>query len=181
VNETTINNNVAKKYAQAFMHLYPKACTFTDLKKITVAQTFLQTHKKTLFFLQLPQFDQERRKSMVADLIDYFSLPHDFSAIILLLIEHNRSFYIPNVLHWITELYKEQIDTVEFSIKSTHDMSDQQIASIKKFLEHSINKKIIGTPSLDPSLIAGLRLQSSDYLWEYSVRKHIRDLQRFNI
>jgi ATP synthase F1 delta subunit len=181
VNETTIDTNVSKKYAQAFMHIYPKACTFNDLKKITVAQTFLQTHKKTLFFLQLPQFDQERRKSMVADLIDYFSLPHDLSAIILLLIEHNRSFYIPDVLQWIAHLYKEQIDTVEFSIKSTHDMSDQQIASIKKFLEHSLNKKIIGTPSLDPSLIAGLRLQSSDYLWEYSVRKQMRDLQRFNV
>jgi ATP synthase F1 delta subunit len=180
MNETNIDKNVAKKYAQAFMRVYPKSCTFNDLKKISTAQTFLQTHKKTLFFLQLPQFDQERRKSMVADLIDYFSLPHDFSAIILLLIEHNRSFYIPDVLEWIIQLYQEQIGAITFSIASASTVTDEQLSSIKKFLEQLLNKKIIGTPSLDASLIAGLRLQSSDYLWEYSVRKQMRDLQRLN-
>ncbi len=176
MNGIGIDTTVAKKYAQAFMHIFPKACGFNDLKKIGAAQLFLQTHKKILFFLQLPQFDQERRKSMVADLIDYFSLPHDFSAIIMLLIQHNRSFYIPAVLQWISQLYEEQEGLLKFSIKSTQDINDHQISSIKKFLEHLVHKKIIGIPSLDSSLIAGLRLQSSDYLWEYSVRKQINRL-----
>jgi F-type H+-transporting ATPase subunit delta len=177
VNGTPVDKNVAKKYAQAFMTVFPKSCTFNDIKKIELAYNFLQTHKRTLFFLQLPQFDEERKKSMVADLIDYFSLPHDFAAIILLLIKHNRSFYIPDVLRWITQLYKDQIQNIEFSIKSAHDLTDKQVESIKLFLEHLVTKKIIGIPSVDTSLIAGLRLQSNDYLWEYSIRKQIKALQ----
>jgi ATP synthase F1 delta subunit len=176
VNGIAVDTTVAKKYAQAFMHIFPKACAFNDLKKIAAAHQFLQTHKKILFFLQLPQFDPERRKSMVADLIDYFSLPHDCAAVIMLLIEHNRSFYIPAVLQWISRLYQHQEELLEFSIQSPQDMSDQQLSSIKKFLERLLHKKIIGIPSLDKSLIAGLRLQSSDYLWEYSVRKQINQL-----
>ena len=113
-----MNGICAKKYAQAFMNIFPKACSLNDIKRIEIAQKFLQTHKRTLFFLQLPQFDRERKKSMVADLIDYFSLPHDLAQVILLLIEHNRSFYIPDVLLWITQLYKNQINSMDFSIQN---------------------------------------------------------------
>lgn len=177
MNGASIDKNIAKKYAQAFMSIFPKAYSFNDIKKIEIAQHFLQTHKRTLFFLQLPQFDQERRKSMVADLIDYFSLPHDLTHIILLLIEQNRSFYIPDVLLWITHLYKKQIDSIEFFIKTTQEINDEQIESIKQFLSYLTHKKIMTVPSIDTSLIAGLRLQSHEYLWEYSIRKHIKTLQ----
>jgi ATP synthase F1 delta subunit len=178
MNSAPVDKNIAKKYAQAFISVFPKAFGFNDVKKIEAAQFFLQTHKRTLFFLQLPQFDQERKKSMVADLIDYFSLPHDFATIMLLLIEHNRSFYIPETLSWITQLYKEQINCMEFSIKTAHETDGNQIETMKQFLSSlTNNKKIIGTPSLDKSLIAGIRLQSNEYLWEYSIRKQIRALQ----
>jgi F-type H+-transporting ATPase subunit delta len=178
VNYTPIDKNIAQKYAQAFINVFPKSCTLADIAKLAMVQKFLQTHKQTLLFLQLPQFDQERKKSMVADLIGYFSLPEQLSAIILLLIKHNRSFYIPEVLSSIIDLYKKRTNSIEFSIKTSHYLNEKQIESIKQFLAQLLNKNIIGTASIDPSLIAGMRLQSNDYVWEYSVRKHIKNLQK---
>jgi F-type H+-transporting ATPase subunit delta len=176
VNYTPIDRNIAKKYAKAFMAVFPRACTLADMGKISIAQKFLQTHKQTLLFLQLPQFDQDRKKSMIADLISHFSLPEQLSTIMFLLITHNRSFYIPDVLLCITQLYKEQTNSIEFSLKSTQILNEKQVESIKQFLGRLLNKNIIATSSLDASLIAGLRLQSNDYLWEYSVRKHMQTL-----
>ena len=177
MNYTPVDRNVSQKYAQAFMAVFPKSCTFADMGKINIAQKFLQTRKQTLLFLQLPQFDQERKKSMVADLISHFSLPHQLSTVMLLLIAHNRSFYIPDVLLCITQLYKEQTNSIEFSLKSAQSLNEKQIESIKQFLGKLLNKNIIARSSIDTSLIAGLRLQSNDYLWEYSVRKHIQTLR----
>ena len=178
MNNTPISRTTANKYAKAFMAVFPKKLTLADVGKITIAQKFLQSHKQILLFLQLPQFDQERKKSMVADLIGHFSLPDHFSKIILLLIEHNRSFYIPAVLSCIAQLYKNQTNSVDFSLKSAQNLSEKQIESIKQFLGKLLDKNIISTVSIDPSLIAGLRLQSNDHLWEYSVRKHIQSLQK---
>lgn len=178
MNNKPVSKHTANKYAKAFMAVFPKSLTFADIKKIEIAQKFLQTHKQILLFLQLPQFDYERKKSMVADLIGHFSLPENFAKIILLLITHNRSFYIPAVLLCIVELYKIQINSIEFSIKSAHNLSEKQIETTKQFLGQLLGKNIIGTVSTDPSLIAGLRLQSNEYLWEYSVRKHIKNLQK---
>ena len=172
-----IDKNIAMKYAKAFMAVFPKTIVSNIMKNLEHAQIFLQRHKRTLFFLQLPQFDDERRKSMVADLIGYFALPEDLAHMVLLLIKHNRSYHLPDVLACIAELYKERMNYKEFSIESAHDMSTQQIESIKQFLESKLNKKIIGVPSIDTSLIAGLRLQSNDYLWEYSIRKQLKTLR----
>lgn len=177
MNDKHIDKNIAKKYAQAFMNMFPKACTFNDLKKIETAQSFLQSHRRTLFFLQLPQFDDERKKSMVADVIDYFSLPHELANIIYLLIKHDRSFYIPEVLVWIAHIYKNQINAVTFSVKCAHEMNVAQLESVKHFLGYLTHKKIIVIPSVNTSLIAGLRLQSDEHRWEYSVRKQIATLQ----
>lgn len=178
MNNSPISKTIANKYAKAFMAVFPKSLTFADIGKMKIAQKFLQTQKQILLFLQLPQFDHERKKSMIADLISHFSLPQHLSAIILLLITHNRSFYIPTVFLSIIKLYQEETHSVEFSIKSTQNLDDRQTETIKQFLSKLLDKNITGSVSIDDSLIAGLRLQSDDYLWEYSVRKHIQTLQK---
>ena len=173
---TPIDRNISQKYAKAFMAIFPKAITFTDIGKIKTAQQFLQKHKQALLFLQLPRFNLATKKSMIADLISHFSLPEQLSAIMLLLIKHNRSFYIPDVLFCINQLYKKQTNSVTFSLKSAHVLDEKQIETIKRFLGTLVHKNIIAEPSVDRSLIAGLRLQSSEYLWEYSIRKHLQNL-----
>ena len=181
LNNQPVDKNTAHKYARAFMTVFPKALTFSTIEKIKTAQIFLQTHKKTLFFLQLPQFDDKKREVMVFDLIGHFLLPQIFSKLLLLLIAHNRSFYIPTVLFFIIELYKEQTNSADFSIKSSHSLDQQQIETIKQFLGRLTGKNIIATSLIDRSLIAGLRLQSNNNIWEYSVRKQLqmlRTLQR---
>jgi ATP synthase F1 delta subunit len=178
MNEIFIDKNIAKKYAQAFMNTFPKSCSLNDMKKIEIAQKFLQTHKRTLFFLQLPQFDENRKKSMIADLVAHFSLPENIGSLISLLIYHNRSFYIPDVLSWIIQLYKNQTNSMEFFIATTQEISSDHIEEIKRFLHCLVNKKIIATPIIDHSLIAGIRLQSTEYRWEYSVLKQIKALQQ---
>lgn len=177
INHVSINKNTAKKYAYAFMTVFPKILTLNDISKIKTAQIFLQKHKRTLFFLQLPQFDNSKRESMISDLVGHFSLPIIFTKLLLLLIKHNRSFYIPDVLFFIIELYKEQTHSIDFSLQSSHPLDQQQIDSIKQFLGHRIGKNIIATPVINKSLIAGLRLQSNTIMWEYSVRKQINTLR----
>jgi ATP synthase F1 delta subunit len=168
---------IAKKYAQAFYAVFPQAVTFADLTKLEQAQIFLQTHKRTLFFLQLPQFDTDTQLSMIEDLIGYFLLPHHVAKLFLLLLSHNRSFYIPDVLSFVIQLYKERNNIIDFSIISSHELDEKNRSLIKQFLEHSTDKTIMGNYTIDTSLIAGIRLQSIGYMWEYSVRKQINSLR----
>lgn len=177
MNYMAVDKNIAKKYAKAFMLVFPQSFSRDDIQVMNYAYNFLKTHKKILFFLQLPQFNEERKKAMIADLLQYFSLPASLDSLIHLLIKHNRTFYLPDILSNIIELYAEKTNSIEFLCSSTRILNQQQQDAIQKFLNHSLNKEIILTSIIDNSLIAGLRLQSHNYLWEYSVQKQIQALQ----
>ena len=177
MNYLAVDKNIAKKYAKAFMLVFPESFSRDHIPAMNYAHNFLKTHKKIVFFLQLPQFNEERKKAMIADLIRYFSLPESLESLIHLLIKHNRTFYFPDVLSNIIELYAEKTNSIEFLCSSTQILSQQQQDAIRKFLNHSLNKEIILTSTVDNSIIAGLRLKSHNYLWEYSVHKQIQALQ----
>ncbi len=164
---------VAKKYAQAFISVFGKELTYADIVTIESAQKFLSTHRRTLFFLQLSQFNAATKSSMIEDLLGYFSLPHQFLKLFLLLLQHNRSFYIPSVLFFVAQLYKERMNIVSFSVMSSHHLNEKQREQIKYFLGRSTGKSITCSYVIKKSLIAGIAMRSVDYMWEYSVSKQL--------
>jgi ATP synthase F1 delta subunit len=176
VKYTIKGTNVAKKYAKAFLHCFPHI-TFASIMNIEKAQQFLQDHRRALFFLQLPQFTEQTRLSMVEDLVAYFSLPQECVHILLLLLKHDRSFLIPEVLFFIVLLYKENNTIVDFIVKSSHHIDEKQKKTMALFLERNFGKKSICTFAIDNRLIAGIRAQSTEYIWEYSVRKQLQSLR----
>jgi ATP synthase F1 delta subunit len=170
---------IAKKYAHAFMNIYSSALSETDLIAIQEAQQFLQTHKRILFFLQLPQC-KKKVAEMVEDLMRYFTLPHVLASLFLLLIQHNRSFYIPAVLFFIGVLYRTSRDIVHFLIISSHRLTGDQRAGIEAFLAYITHKNSTCTYMVQKKVIAGIRMQSDEYIWEYSVRKQLASLRALN-
>jgi F0F1-type ATP synthase delta subunit len=181
VKYTAAGTFVAKKYATAFLNSFFSQLTCTDIVNIEKAQKFLQDHQQPLFFLQLPQFNEAIRLSMVEDFVSYFSLSQECIKIFLLLISHNRSFLIPEVLSFIMLLYKERMGIIDFCVKSSHSLKEQQKLKVKKFLDYSSGKKSMCTYIIDKKLIAGMRMQSVGYMWEYSVRKQLLCLRALEV
>ena len=178
---TVVDMSIAKKYAQAFMSSFPRVITLSSLDTIHAAQQFLQTHRRTLYFLQLPQFTAEHRVSMLTDMVEHFSLSQDFIHLFLLLITHNRSFYIPAVLSWVIELYKKEHGIVNFTVMSAHHLTDNYRSIIKRFLDTMTGQNSICSFVLNTSLIAGMRMKSNECQWEYSVRKQLKQLKKLEI
>jgi len=168
---------VAKKYAQAFLRVFASEISLADVGKIEIAQRSMQQNQKILFFLQLPQFDDAQRLSLIEDLVGHFALPQECVRILLLLVTHNRSFLIPEVLSFIVSLYKEAAGVVDFVVKSSDDLNQAQKEKIKIFLNDSSGKKCQCSYVIDKKLIAGIRAQSVEYIWEYSVRKQLARLR----
>lgn len=173
MNYNATDTAIAKKYAKAFINVFGHIITSMDLSKIETAQKFLSLHRRVLFFLQLPQLNESLKQSMIEDIVGYFSLPHQFVLLLSLLVSHNRSFFIPNVLFFVQELYKLSHAIEAFSIVSSHALCDKQRERIRYFLSSSTGASVICSYSIDKWLIAGIRMQSVDHMWEYSVRKQL--------
>ncbi len=167
---------IAKRYAQAFLNLFD--LSQQDLHNIHKAIQFLKSHAQVLSLLKVPLLDNAIKANALHDyLIDQFKLPVEFKKLITLLIAHKRSYLIIDILKYMEELSTQRQGIEFFTIKSSTELDKKSLEAIRTFLSRKTNHTVICEPVSDARLIGGIRMQSANHLWEYSVRKQLAALQ----
>lgn len=167
-------NPLAKKYATAYLNVHEDALTDPDIKAISAAYTFLKTHHTFIHLLCVISFDKKEMIRVCERLIHDFALPETMSFLMVLLVKHKHICYLKEILQDIYCLYKVRKNIVKLEIKTADHIDAQAVYAFEQFFAHESGKKIESIVSIDRSLIAGVRLQSEFFLWEYSVASQLR-------
>lgn len=167
---------IAKRYAQAFLNIFTIA--IGDLAKLHKAISFLEHHKEIFSLLKVPLLDA-RIKSQSLDeyVVSKFELPDSFKTLIGLLVKHKRSFLIIDVLKELMIVFQDRQGIETFVISSSTQLDQTQMKKIYAFLADKTHHMIVCESRIDAQLIGGIRMQSADHLWEYSIAKQLRALQ----
>lgn len=168
---------LAHRYAAALLRVCGDQFSENDLLAMQRAVGFFKTHAPALYFLSLPDLAAQEKKEIIQKLFEMVELPHCFHQLALLLSVHKRLDLIAPILAVALELYKEQHGIMDVHIQSSGALDEAQLKIIQEFLARMSAKTIKYTHSVDKDLIAGIRLQSSTLLWEYSVRKKLRAIR----
>lgn len=175
---------LAKKYAQAFFNVFGSKITEKKSNNVEDAYLFLSKNKDKLFYLGVPHVPAEIKIDVLHKiLIDGHKLPTVFEKLIKLLVRDKRAPLIRLVLKQLVALYRQKHNIVFFEITSSHPLTQDQLDNVEQFLARETGCDIIYKYEVDNRLIAGLRLQSNLFVWEYSIRKHLdslRGLTRYN-
>jgi len=169
---------IAKKYSEAFLNVFAQTISPDDFEQLCMLGEFLNTHKRALFFLGLPHISLADKIRSVVSVIERFKLPGSLSKLFTLLIEDGRSMLMGEVMKQVCEGYRLRNNIQSFSITSSHALTKDELNAIKTSLEHATNSKAIYSYKIDRKLIAGLRMQSSTMLWEFSIEKQLNDLAK---
>jgi len=173
---------IARKYANAFLNLYINEISEADFSSIKKLEKFFDGHRKAIFFLSIPNISDKKKEKLLGELFEEFGVDKLLKPLMNLLFKQKRIFLIDEVLKHIGLLYKERKNIMMFNITSSHQLDNQDLEIIKKFLAHRTGKKIISEYKIDKSIVAGIRLQSDTLLWEYSIYKQCETLRKqFNI
>lgn len=167
---------IATKYAEAFINLFSDKLELTvpeDIDKIETFISYLNEHRKSLFYADLKLLGLDKRQEILRKLIDKFELKSEFKKLTDLLVIHQRIFLLHDILRFIIQLYLDKINLIPFTVFSSHNLTTEQKQALIKFLELKSHKKVIIKSELDTSLIAGLKAISTDYEWEHSIRKKL--------
>lgn len=167
---------IAKKYAKAFLNLFIDEISLAMYQRIVELERFFKARREVLAFLALPHIKSTEKCKALDVVIEKFSLPGSFKRLVAILVESKRVFLFPLVLRYITMIYRQRKGIAAFIIKSSTSLDKQALDSIEQFLAKKTDKKILSEHVLDKSLIAGIRLESDQYLWEYSVAKKLKVL-----
>jgi len=165
---------IPKKYAQAFLNVFMDKIDLETYKNLLSLSSTLSNHKEIKTFLKLPQLAAEKKEKFLRSLASIFELPSCFNSLISLLVSYKRAAFFQKILSYIILIYKNKTGITNFHVKSTVKLTTKQLNSLNSFLAKKINKTVVLSQQVDPSLIAGIRAQSDHYLWEYSIAEKLR-------
>ncbi|MFC1845688.1 ATP synthase F1 subunit delta [Candidatus Dependentiae bacterium] len=169
---------VARNYATAFLNSYIDEISVDDFSAVRQVLTFWESNRGITSLLDMPGLSVDEKMDGVKQLLKKLSAPPSLGELIFLLIRHKRVFLIKDVLAQVCSLYKRKKDILFFTISSAHQLLDDELSSIKQFLERKTGKTILYECAIDKDLIAGIRCQSETLVWEHSVRKQLDDLRK---
>lgn len=164
---------IAKKYAQAFLNLSIEKFDDQDILKIRIAYDFLTNNNQVFYSLSLPNIALSVKTKFIDVFLKKFDLNFELKGLFLLLLKDNRINLVKEVLKSIVNIYQLKKNIMIFDISSSYKLDNNDKDIILEFLQKNTDKKILPIYKIDKNLVAGIKLQSGSYLWEYSINKQL--------
>jgi F-type H+-transporting ATPase subunit delta len=173
----SVGTLIAKRYAHAFLNLYINNLTDADFIEVQHAIVFFSQNRPLLALLKVPHIQSEEKIAALEQvLIANYKLPEVFKKLIALLVHNKRASLILETLEQLKKLYRAHQNIEFYKISSSHVLNGTELKTLQKFLAQKTGRTIFYTYTIDPSLIAGIRMQSNERLWEYSIKKQLASL-----
>ncbi len=174
-------NMLARRYAQAYFNVY--GATLTEAR-YTIYKSFagyLRTHTQAVKLLSLHHISYEAKCAAcnrAIDSVDGDAAGDHVKKLCALLIAHDRIALFPLIVEHICALYRVKHGRQEFTLESSHVLTEQQIQCVTSFLERSTGSSVTVSHRINKNLIAGIRVYNASKLWEYSIRNQLSLVKR---
>jgi len=169
---------LANKYAIAFLNLFFPKISDEFIDKLVSLESFFKKNRLFYVYLRIPSLSYLVKKKALDLLCSEFELDNSVIRLMYLLLDQGRIEIIDKVLGKIVTFYRCRKNIELFNVTSSHALSDSEKEKVTKFIKHVAEKKVLADFIVDRNLIAGLRIQSSSFLWERSIAKQLRDVKR---
>lgn len=173
------DNILASRYARAFIHIFGGPITLDIVKKFSEIAEFIYNNKKSFFYLKVSAIPDHLKKEFFINLFKKHDAYIDgIGKLIDLLIADKRLMLMADILYELSQLYMKQHSIIDWIISSSDELSPEEKKSLEQFLVQKTAMQIVPTYAIDATLIAGIRLQSDTFLWDYSVKSQLNALTR---
>lgn len=164
------------KYAQALFNLDGKQMVEDDFWAIKKTVQCLRQNMTILTYFNAPHASENSQ--LIKLFLAYFKLPAKFSALILLLQKQQRVFLLKNILEEFLALYLINQQQIFFKITSYPALDDSQTNQALGYLAQATGAKILYEQHVDPTLIAGLKMQSVTFLYNDTIQNRLQKIHR---
>ena len=171
-------SDLAKKYARAYLHTLGSQHSLDDFLSMWRASQFLSEHHSLLFYLSLSMIHESDKKRFIDLFFDKFHLFASLKELFYLLLKNKHIFLAADVLRDIYGLYKKEHNIAELHVSSSHDLTDIQLQEIQNFFTKLSRQEVVLRHTVNPLLIAGIRMQTENFLWESSIAQQLRKIKQ---
>jgi ATP synthase F1 delta subunit len=164
------------RYAAALLAINQEPFSEEACDALREAIDYYTTTPMVLVYLQTPLLSAAQKREALESIRKRFKLPSIIEKIDLLLLEHARIFLLPVV--YAALIYQSNVlaGRVTCTITSAGPLLPAQQQACKEFVQAASGKKPLIEWVENSALIAGMRIQTEDWLWEDSLDARLRAL-----
>ena len=172
------SNTSADRYSLALYELANEANVISKVEENSSA--FLNLINKNQEFNNLikdPTIDSNILINIITKISDNFKLEILFGNFLKFLITKRRFFYAENILKSFIDICSKKRGELKAEIKSSKDLSDEEINKIKEELSNNFKSKIKLNYNHDQSLIGGLVVQVGSIMIDTSIKNKLQQIE----
>lgn len=167
---------VAQRYTRAFLALHTTPFSEVECHALGRIIEYYQAMPTLLFYLQMPLFSFAEKRAALARARTYYQLPYALEKLDLLLLEQGRIFLLPRVYQELIKQSDRLAGRMPCTVTSAVPLSESERQLSTDFAAKAAKTKPLITWQVDPSLIAGIRFQAENWLWEDSLDARLKAL-----
>jgi F-type H+-transporting ATPase subunit delta len=173
----TTERSLARKYAAAFLQSPAGTVSLEHILQLQRIVPLLYKGKACRLLFLMPAMQTLPRTEVADMVLAQYALPLQFKDLLLLLIEHHRFDLLPAVTQEIVTLYMAEHNITPITIRTSAALTTEQLQFLVQFVEKECATQVYAQMEIDPTLIAGIRIEAPTFTWEQSIAGNLRILK----
>ncbi|MDO4467174.1 MAG: ATP synthase F1 subunit delta [Bacillota bacterium] len=166
-----------KPYAQALFELASEQSKQDEyLGALKELETVWESTPELSKFFSHPKITKKQKQDCLESIFSKDVDPIVYRYL-LVLNQHNMIGYFVQIVEAYKELWKEAKNIETIKVESATTLEEDQIQALKKMLESKLNKEVELVIKVDSSLIAGLRVQTKDFVLDNTVSSRLASMK----
>jgi len=172
-----ISHSIAKRYAKALFATGEKDGNYKKyLDELGKLLELVELEPRLKTTLMLPLLEMAKRRDLLSEVVRLLDLSPPVAATLQMLLEKNRTSYVPMVKEEYAHLVDEKEGRVKGSLYTAYPLTNEAKARIEEALSQKLKKKVELAVTEDRQLIGGVKVVVGGLRIDGTIRRQLEIL-----
>lgn len=171
-------NSVAKRYASGLVKAIENDTEYREIRnELNQFLSLLKSSDQFKAGMETFLLSKRQKKEVLDDIRDKAKLRDKSYQFLLTIVDENRLTFLESILQLMEDLWFEKSGIERIKVFSVIPLTPIMEARLQKKLETAFDKKIVLEKGIDPSLIAGIKIQRGLIYYDFSIEGNLKKLK----
>ncbi len=171
-------NSLAKRYANALIKTIKNEKEYLAVKhELEEFRKLMNEYDDFKAGMETLLFSKNQKKDVLDSINKKVKFSEKTYNFLISLVDENRVIILDSIIRLLEELWFEKNGIEKMKVFSAVALNAKLEKKLVAKLEESFNKTIVLEQEIDPSLIAGLKIQRGSIFFDFSIEGNLRKLK----
>ena len=173
-----ITGSLARRYARALLEIGEASGTTETIgREVDALAALYKASPELAQALASPVVARAQRRAILEEVLARMAVAKTTRAFALLLLERERTAYLPAIARELGELGDARMGRVRAEVVSTLNLPPETVDGIRALLARLTGKTVLLEETVDPELIGGVVTRVGDRVYDGSLRTQLERMR----